>query len=230
MFSQHFASDLPDRIDALIAEQLHRNDGVMATALAFHRSKPVPKINVPPSHGKFLHFLVQMMGAKHILEIGTLAGYSTLWLAKDLPAGGEVVTIDFDPKHVALAAQTFAMAGVQDRITQLQGVALDCLCDLQAAHARGERPAFDFVFIDADKENNPHYLEAVLPMCRSGTVIVADNVVRDGKILTESDRAPNIRGLRRYLQQLGEDPRLDSTVIQTMGHKGWDGFAITRVK
>jgi predicted O-methyltransferase YrrM len=171
-----------------------------------------------------------MMGAKRILEIGTLAGYSTVWMAKDLPDDGLVTTIDFDEEHIKIAEQTFAMTNMQDKIRMMHGKAVECLEQLVKEHKEGLIPSFDFIFIDADKQNNPVYLEYCLQMSRSGTVIVADNMVRDGKVVTESDRAPNIRGIRQYFQKLQADPRLDSTVIQTVGHKGWDGFAITIVK
>lgn len=230
MYSAVIPSDLPDEVDNLVFNRLHQDDKMFEAVLAFHRAKPIPKINVPANHGKLLHFFIRMMGAKRILEIGTLAGYSTVWMAKDLPDDGLVTTIDFDEEHVKIAEQTFAMTNMQDKIRMMHGKAVECLEQLVKEHKEGLIPSFDFIFIDADKQNNPVYLEYCLQMSRSGTTIVADNMVRDGKVVTESDRAPNIRGIRQYFQKLQADPRLDSTVIQTIGHKGWDGFAITIVK
>lgn len=230
MYSAVIPSDLPDEVDNLVFNRLHQDDKMFEAVLAFHRTKPIPKINVPANHGKLLHFFIRMMGAKHILEIGTLAGYSTVWMAKDLPDDGLVTTIDFDEEHIKIAEQTFAMTNMQNKIRMMHGKATECLEQLVKEHKEGLIPSFDFIFIDADKQNNPVYLEYCLQMSRSGTVIVADNMVRDGKVVTESDRAPNIRGIRQYFQKLQADPRLDSTVIQTVGHKGWDGFAITMVK
>lgn len=230
MYSAVIPSDLPDQVDELIFKRLHADDKLFDAVLAFHRTQPIPKINVPANHGKFLHFLIQMMGAKNILEIGTLAGYSTVWMAKDLPVDGRVTTMDFDEKHLQIAEQTFAMTNMQDRIRVMRGEATICLEQLLKEYRAGEIPSFDFIFIDADKQNNPVYLDYCIALSHSGTVIVADNMVRDGKVITETDKAPNIRGIRQYLQKLQEDPRVESTVLQTIGHKGWDGFAITRVK
>ncbi|WP_159991880.1 O-methyltransferase [Pelistega ratti] len=230
MRSSVIPSDLPDQVDEFIFKHLHHEDSRYDAVLAFHRTKPLPKINVPANHGKFLHFLIRMMGAKNILEIGTLAGYSTIWMAKDLPEGGKVTTIDFDEHHIKIAEQTFAMMALQDNIRLMQGRAMDCLETLLKEYKAGQIPSFDFIFIDADKENNPYYLDYCIELSRSGTVIVADNMVRDGKVITEEDKAPNIRGIRQYFKKLQEDPRLDSTALQTIGHKGWDGFAITMVK
>ncbi len=230
MRSSVIPSDLPDEVDQLIFNRLHTDEKMFEAVLAFHRTKPIPKINVPANHGKFLSFLIRMMGAKHILEVGTLAGYSTVWMAKDLPADGKVTTIDFDENHIKIAEQTFAMTNMQDKIRLMHGRAVECLESLLKEKKAGLIPSFDFIFIDADKENNPIYLDYCVELARSGTVIVADNMVRDGKVITEDDKAPNIRGIRQYFQKLQEDPRLDSTALQTIGHKGWDGFAITMVK
>lgn len=230
MYSAVIPSDLPDQVDDLVFKRLHTDDKMFDAVLAFHRTKPIPKINVPANHGKLLHFMIRMMGAKYILEIGTLAGYSTVWMAKDLPDDGKVTTIDFDEKHIQIAEQTFSMTNMQERIRLMHGRAQECLEQLVKEHKAGLIPSFDFIFMDADKQNNPVYLDYCIELSRSGTVIVADNMVRDGKVVTETDKAPNIRGIRQYFQKLHDDPRLDSTVIQTVGHKGWDGFAITMVK
>ncbi|WP_071058260.1 O-methyltransferase [Pelistega sp. MC2] len=230
MRSAVIPSPLPDEVDDLVFKRLHQDEKMFDTILSFHRTKPIPKINVPANHGKFLNFLIRLMGAKHVLEIGTLAGYSTVWMAKDLPDDGKVTTIDFDENHIKIAEQTFAMVNMQEKIRLLQGKAMDCLEDLLKEYKQGLIPSFDFIFIDADKENNQYYLDYCIEMSHSGTVIIADNMVRDGKIITEDDKAPNIRGIRQYLQKLQDNPRLDSTVLQTVGHKGWDGFAITMVK
>lgn len=228
MRSRVLESELPDQVDDLIFDKLHQNDQdkVMEKVLEFHRTLPIPAINVPPNHGKFLNFLVRMSGARRVLEIGTLAGYSTVWMAMALPPQGQIVTLDFDPKFIEIAHKTFALAQVQDKVRLVEGRALE---SLDILISEGGEP-FDFIFIDADKEHNADYLTKCLPMCREGTIIVADNMVRDGKVVTETDRPPNIRGIRRYLQMLHDDTRFDSTLLQTIGHKGWDGFAITVVK
>ncbi|AFN35515.1 O-methyltransferase [Taylorella equigenitalis] len=228
MRSRIMESELPDQVDELIFEKLHgeTDDLKMSAILDFHKSLGLPGINVPPNHGKFLNFLIRISGARRVLEIGTLAGYSTVWMALALPTKGQIVTLDFDPNFIEIAHQTFEMAGVTDKVRLIEGRAMDSLKNMKS----GEVEPFDFVFIDADKEHNADYLELCMPLLRKGAIVVADNMVRDGKVVNGTDNAPNIRGIRRFIQMLHDDSRLDSTLLQTIGQKGWDGFAITLVK
>lgn len=230
MRSKVFKSDLPDQVETYIEDLLLSRDDVPAQVLAFHATQIMPKINVAPSQGKLLNLLVRMAGVKRVLEIGTLGGYSTVWMALGLPQDGHVTTIDFDERYVQIAHETFAMSGLADRISIRQGMAAEVLQQMVEEHQQGQLDTYDFIFIDADKENNPLYLEYCLQLSHSGTIIVADNVVRDGKLITETDKAPNIRGLRQYYQDLASNPALDSTAFQTVSTKGWDGLCITLVK
>jgi predicted O-methyltransferase YrrM len=167
-----------------------------------------------------------MCGARLVLELGTLAGYSTIWLARALPAGGLVVTLEVDPGYAAVARGNIELAGVGDRVDLRVGLAADTLSDLIAAAAG----PFDFVFIDADKGSNDTYLELVLRLSRPGTVIVADNVVRDGAVAAPDSPDPHVQGVRRFFDLIAAEPRLSATAIQTVGAKGWDGFALALVR
>lgn len=229
MRSDVILTDLPDKVDTYIEEQLLSQDDIPAQVLAYHQAQRMPMINMAPNQGKLLNLLIRMSGAKRILEIGTLGGYSTIWMALALPAEGKIVTLDFDENYLEVARASFAMAKVSDKIEIRHGSARQSLLDLIAEKEQNKQAPFDLIFIDADKENNPLYLRLCLQVSRSGTVIIADNVVRDGKLITASDKAPNIRGIRSYYQALQENPLLDSTAIQTMGSKGWDGLAISIV-
>ena len=230
MRSKVFKSELPDQVEDYIEELLLSKDDIPAQVLAFHAEQTMPKINVAPSQGKLLNLLLRMAGAKRVLELGTLGGYSTIWMALALPANGHVTTIDFDPNYLQIARETFTKFGFSGMIDVRHGIAADVLKQLVAEQQQGQLDSYDFIFIDADKENNPLYLEYCLKLSHSGTIIVADNVVRDGKLITEGDKAPNIRGLRQYYQDLQSNPALDSTAFQTLSAKGWDGLCITLVK
>ena len=167
-----------------------------------------------------------MQGAKRILEVGTLGGYSTIWLARALPPHGILVTLELDPKHAEVAAANIHRAGLSSLVDLRVGPALDSLARL---HAEKSAP-FDLIFLDADKPNNPVYLEWAIRLSRPGTVIIGDNVIRDGEILDANNTDPSVIGTRLFLEKLGTHPRLDATAIQTVGTKGYDGFALAIVK
>jgi predicted O-methyltransferase YrrM len=164
-----------------------------------------------------------MVGAKRILEIGTLGAYSTVWLARALPEGGEVVTLEADQHHAQVARQNIELAGLQSRIKLHQGPALDTLPALI------DSGPFDMIFIDADKPNNPHYLQWALKLSRPGTLIIGDNVVRDGEVVNPASDDDRVQGVRSFFDLIAEEPRLSATALQTVGSKGWDGFLLARV-
>lgn len=186
----------------------------------------MPAIEVAPNAGKLLHLLVRICGAERVLEIGTLAGYSTIWMAQALPENGRLVTCEYLPEHAAVARANLTAAGLAHKVDIRVGAALDTLPLL----AGGEVGPFDFVFIDADKQHDTDYLEWAIRLGRPGTVIVLDNAVWEGVMLDPSIDPVNGPGITAALQMLGEDPRLDATVMQTVGSKGWDGFALAVVR
>lgn len=185
----------------------------------------LPAYAVSPTQGKLLFLLAQIQGARSILELGTLGGYSTIWLARALPPDGTLVTLEASPKHAEVAHANIANAGLADRVEFRVGSALDTLPQLAA---EGRAP-FDLVFIDADKENNPSYFTWALKLSRRGSVIIIDNVVRDGAIMNAASVDPVIRGIRRFHEMLAAEPRVTATAIQTVGSKGYDGFILARV-
>ena len=209
------------------SNQLFLKEDVIPEKVLEHCKKNnIPAINVAPNQGKLLHMLVSMNGARRVLEIGTLGAYSTVWMGLALPDNGRLVTLDFDENYIKIARESLSIAGLQDKVEIRQGVAADTLAQM----VQEQQAPFDFIFIDADKENNPVYLEYALKLSRPGTVIVADNVVRQAKILDDSGKADNIRGLRRFFDDMVDNPRLTVTAFQTLGSKGWDGLAIAIVK
>jgi predicted O-methyltransferase YrrM len=181
---------------------------------------------VSPTQGKFLSLLVAISGARNILEIGTLGGYSTIWMARALPQGGRLVSLEFSDEHAAVARANLARAGLLERVEVRVGAALD---SLPGVEADGLGP-FDLVFIDADKPNNPGYLDWALRLSHPGTVIVLDNVVRDGRVVDAKSADRNVKGARAAFELLKAHPRIDSTALQTVGAKGWDGFILGVVK
>ncbi|WP_347109304.1 O-methyltransferase [Paenarthrobacter sp. S56] len=201
-----------------------RPDPAHERALSSAVAAGMPPIEVAPNAGKLLKMLVQLSGARRVLEIGTLAGFSSIWMAQGLPDDGWLVTCEYLQKHADVARANVDAAGVGHKVEIRVGAALDTL----PALASGE--PFDFVFIDADKENDVNYLDWAIRLGHPGTVIVMDNVVWDGAILEPERDETNAPGIIRALDMLGQDPRLESTVIQTVGSKGWDGFAIARVR
>lgn len=217
-------------VDSYFSEILVHGDDALSQALESTTTAGMPHIEVSPTQGKMLMLLAQIRGARTVLEIGTLAGYSTIWLARGIPDDGRVVTLEFSPEHAAVARKNIERAGVAEKVSILVGPALDTLPALEAAGLAEDAGAFDLVFIDADKVNNPHYVQWALKLTRPGSVIVIDNVVRDGSVLDSDSSDPDLQGTRAALELLGRDPRLEATVIQTVGSKGWDGFALAVVK
>jgi predicted O-methyltransferase YrrM len=212
-------------VDSYIAENLLPADTVLEAALRSNRSRGLPEIDVSPAQGKLLYLLARMNRAKRILEIGTLGGYSTIWLARALPEGGRVVTLELEQHHADVAQVNFKIAGLSELIDLRVGPALKSLEDIEAEN--GE--PFDLVFIDADKPNNPNYLRWAMRLGRPGTVIVCDNVIRDGAVLDEDGGDPNVEGARAAFSFLAKEAGLEATAIQTVGAKGYDGFAIAIV-
>jgi len=212
-------------IDHYLSASLLRPDPTLDASLAANAAAGLPAIDVAPNQGKLLHLLARMAGARSILEIGTLGGYSTIWLARALPAGGRLVTLELDPKHAEVARANLARAGLAPLVDVRVGRAVDSLAALVT---EGGAP-FDFVFIDADKPSNPDYVTWALRLTRPGSVIVVDNVVRAGGILDPASDDPRIQGTRRLFEMLSGEARLDSTAIQTVGSKGHDGFVLARV-
>ena len=198
---------------------------VLDAAVAANKKAGLPAIDVSRLQGKFLDLLVRISGARSVLEIGTLGGYSTICLARALPEGGRVVTLEFDAHHAKTATENLRNAGVLDRVDIRVGRAIDSLPTLENS---GAAP-FDLIFIDADKESYKEYLDWSLKLSRVGTVIVADNVVRDGKVVDAECGDPMVRGVRRFTERLAAEPRLSTTVLQTVGAKGYDGFALAVV-
>ncbi|WP_261540695.1 O-methyltransferase [Burkholderia multivorans] len=214
-----------NRVDAYFSATLVPSDDVLDAALAASEAAGLPAINVAPNQGKLLQILATIRGARRILEVGTLGGYSTIWLARALPPEGRLVTLELDPAHAAVATQNIARAGFADVVSVVVGSAKDSLARLIAD---GEAP-FDFIFIDADKDNNRAYLDAALKLSRPGTMIVVDNVVRRGRVADPDNRDPDVVGVREGFARIVAEPKLTTTAVQTVGQKGWDGFSISIV-
>jgi predicted O-methyltransferase YrrM len=209
------------RVYVYLVDRLLPPVPALDAALKAFTAAGLPAFDVAPSQGTFLHLLARIAGARRILDIGYLGGYSTIWLARALPPGGRLVTLEAAPRHAAVARANIANAGLADRVDLIEGRALDTLPALEGP--------FDFVFIDADKPSNPDYLAHALRLARPGTVIVCDNVVRGGRIADTENAEPALVGTRAMFDRLGAEPRLAATAIQTVGAKGWDGFAIALV-
>jgi predicted O-methyltransferase YrrM len=221
-------------VDGYIAEHLLPADAALDAAVADSVAAGLPPISVTPNQGKLLQLLARMQGARSILELGTLGGYSTIWLARALPAGGRLITLEAEPRYAEVAQANIARAGLSELVELRVGPALQTLPEL---HAEGAGP-FDLIFIDADKQNYPGYFEWALRLSRPGTLIVGDNVVRDGAILDPDADDPTvgnegIRGVRRFYELAGaqvEQGSVSATAIQTVGAKGYDGFALVLVE
>ncbi|PJK24228.1 O-methyltransferase [Mycolicibacterium goodii] len=214
----------PSDVDVLFTQLLQTEDEALAAARRSTQAADMPAIEVSAQHGKLLSLLATMSGARRVLEIGTLGGYSTINLARGVGAHGSVVTLEYEPRHAEVARTNLQRAGVSDRVEIIVGAALESLPRLAE---RGDE--FDFVFIDADKENNVAYVEWAIRLGHSGTVVVVDNVTRFGRVLEPAPDDVQARAVRDMLQMMGEDPRLDAAAIQTVGAKGWDGFAVALV-
>ena len=207
-------------VDAYLVEALLDRDEILDQALSDARAAGLPMINVAPNQGKLLAMLAELVGARRILEIGTLAGYSAIWMARALPPDGQLVTLEYEPKHAEVARRNIERAGLAGRIEIRVGAALETL-----PHLRGP---FDLVFIDADKPSNPDYFEWALKLSRPGGLIVVDNVVRSGGVANPKGDA-SARGTRRMFEIIAAEPRVTATAVQTVGSKGWDGFCLVRV-
>jgi predicted O-methyltransferase YrrM len=212
-------------VDRYLSDLLLPPDADLVATLQSSHAAGLPAIQVAANQGKLLHLLARLQGAQRILEIGTLGGYSTIWLARALPPEGRLVTLELDLRHAEVARANVGQAGVADRVEVRMGPASESLAQLVA---EGGGP-FDLVFIDADKEGYPDYLGWALRLTRPGSLIVADNVVRGGAVMDAADSDPRVRAVRRFLELVGAEPRLDATVIQTVGSKGYDGLAFALV-
>jgi len=211
-----------DRVDRYITDRLIPHDSILENALAANRSAGLPEIDVTPAQGKFLNLIAKIQGAKRILEIGTLGGYSTIWMARALPEDGRIVTLEIDPHHAKVAHANLAFAKLDHLVDIRVGNALDQLAQM----ANEQEASFDLVFIDADKPNNPAYLRWALHFSHPGTVIIGDNVIREGEVANADSVDPRVIGVRQFYDLLAEERRIDATALQTVGSKGYDGFAI----
>lgn len=211
-------------IDLYFKTKLHTSDPVLDSILKANTEAGLPAIDVAPNQGKLLYLLAKLAGANNILELGTLGGYSSIWLGRALPEGGRLVTLELDEHHAKVVEENIRKAGLENKVEVIVGPALDTLPTLKEKGFT----AFDFIFIDADKPNYPHYLKWALNYSRSGTVIIADNVVRKGRVIDPEDAS--VQGIRQFVDLLSEDTRIDSTAVQTVGSKGYDGFILGIVK
>lgn len=212
-------------VDHYITDCLVPSDPVLNAALEDNAAAGLPPHDVAPNQGKFLHLLALLCNAKRILEIGTLGGYSTIWLARALPSGGRLVTLEADTKHAEVALRNIDRAGLSDVVELRIGPGVESLAQI---YDEGTE-AFDLVFIDADKPNNPAYLTWALKLTHPGSLIVCDNVVREGAIVDADSPDARVQGVRKFFEMLAAEPRLSATAIQTVGSKGYDGFAVALV-
>ncbi|HEX7758871.1 MAG TPA: O-methyltransferase [Caulobacteraceae bacterium] len=212
-------------IDRYLTDALLPHDAALAAALASSDAAGLPAIAVAPNQGRMLEIFARSIGAKRILEIGTLGGYSTIWLAKALPADGRLISLEFDPHHAAVAAANIAHAGFADLVEVRVGRAIDNLPIIE----REGRGPFDLVFIDADKPSNPDYFAWALKLTAPGSLIIVDNVVRAGAVANADSRDPNVLGVQRMNQMIAAESRVVATAVQTVGSKGHDGFALILV-
>lgn len=215
-----------EAVDRFFAGRLDREDVGLEEALRASERAGLPPISVSPAQGKLLHLLARMRGARAILEIGTLGGYSTIWLARALAPGGRLVTLEVNPDHARVARENLARAGVADRVELREGDALDTLAALER---EGAGP-FDFVFVDADKPTTPDYFRWAMRLCAPGAAIVVDNVVRAGRVAEANSEDASVRGVRRLAEEVGREPRVRATVVQTVGSKSYDGFLLAVVE
>jgi predicted O-methyltransferase YrrM len=218
--------DLWTEVDQYFSERLLAADPVLDSVIEACEKAGLPSIAVSPNQGKLLELLVKLMDARSILELGTLGGYSTIWLARGMRPGGRLITLEIDPKHAEVARSNIARAGLQAVVDVRVGSALEILPQLGVQRLG----PFDLIFIDADKQNIPAYFDWAVKLARPGSLIIVDNVVRDGAVIDPTNTDPNIQGVRRFIDQLGAERRASGTAIQTVGTKGYDGFAIVLVK
>jgi predicted O-methyltransferase YrrM len=212
-------------VDEYFGGLLVEEDAALKEAVETSAAAGLPPIQVSPAQGKFLHLLARMISARNVLEIGTLGAYSTIWLARALPEDGRVVTLEVNPKHAELSLRNIARAGLANKVDLRLGKALETLPQLEA---EGRGP-FDLIFIDANKSDMPEYFAWALKLARRGSVIVSDNVVRKGAVLDANTGDADIQGVRRFAEMAGREKRVSSTVLQNVGGKGYDGFAVSLV-
>ena len=217
--------ELWGEVDKYITATIPHNDAALDAAIEANHTAGLPMIDVSAPQGKLLHLLTMVTGARRVLEVGTLGGYSMIWLARALPADGRVVTLEYAAKHAEVARKNLDAAGVGGKVEIRVGAAADSLEQL----AREGVAPFDLIFIDADKKNNPVYVQWAMKLARRGTVIIVDNVIRDGKVVDAKSADADIQGTRAMFELMGKEPRLTATAIQTVGGKGYDGFVIAVV-
>ncbi|WP_429948965.1 O-methyltransferase [Enterococcus sp. AZ101] len=213
-------------VDDYFIEKLVENDPIFEQILTNNEKYQLPPHDVSPSQGKFLYLLAKIKGAKRILEIGTLGGYSTLWFAKAVAENGQVISLEYDQKHAKIAQENLALAGFSEKTTILVGAAAETL----ATMVQTQTSPFDLIFIDADKENNSLYLKYAIQLAQPGTIIIGDNVVRDGAVIDSQSSDGRVIGVRSFIEDLSTSKHLTSTAIETVGVKGYDGFTISIVE
>lgn len=212
-------------VDDYIGNSIVRQDYALQTALEESRAAGLPPYNISAPQGQFLHILARSINARRILEIGTLGGYSTIWLARALPPDGRLITLEYEPRHAAVARENLERAGVSSQVEVRVGAALDRLPTLE----RENLGPFDLFFIDADKANIPAYFDWALRLARVGAIIIIDNVVRDGEVANAQSRDASVLGVRRLMERMRDERRISATALQSVGSKGYDGFAIALV-
>ncbi|AYB36928.1 O-methyltransferase [Brevibacillus laterosporus] len=213
-------------VDQYFNSMLLPSDPILDEVLQANAKAGMPAIDVAPNQGKLLYLLAKIRGAKKILEIGTLGGYSSIWLARALPQDGQLISLEYEQSFAHIAEENVKKAGLAEKVSILVGPALETLPTLQEKGLTG----FNMVFIDADKQNNPHYLQWALKLCNPGAIILGDNVVRDGEVIHPESEDDRIQGIRQFIDLLSSEPRIESTAIQTVGSKGYDGFVLGVVK
>ncbi|WP_223559268.1 O-methyltransferase [Chryseobacterium lathyri] len=214
-----------EKVDQYIGNLFAPEDSVLQETIQSLDDASIPQISVTPSQGKFLQLMLLSCKAKRVLELGTLGAYSTIWMARAIPADGKIITVEFDPHHARVASQNIAKAGYSDKIDLRTGKAMDILNELIS---KGEE-AFDFIFIDADKPPYTEYFELALQLSHPGTIIICDNVIREGKVLDENTTDEKVKGVQRLNQMLANNPKVTATIMQTVGAKEYDGIAIAIV-
>jgi predicted O-methyltransferase YrrM len=217
--------ELWDAVDMFLSEKLGTSDAQLEAALDASKQAGLPPIQVTANLGRFLQLLAETQGASRILEIGTLGGYSTIWLARALPTEGGLVSLELEPSHVQVARKNIKQAGMEERVTIKVGDAAQSLAELIAK----KTAPFDFIFLDANKDGYPEYFKLALQLSRPGTLIVVDNIVRKGAVIDGESTDANVQGVRRMLDLIAAEPRVKATAVQTVGSKGYDGFVVARV-
>jgi len=220
------SEELWTKVDEYLAERLIPADAALTAAREANAEAKLPAIDVSPTQGKFLYLLAKIQNARRILEVGTLGGYSTIWLARALPEVGRLITLEIEKRHADVALKNIERAGVAGKVELRLAPAAESLAKLVK---EGTEP-FDFIFIDADKPNNPVYLEWALRLARVGTIVVVDNVIREGAIVDEKSEDASVKGTRRLFDLIAANPKLDATALQTVGSKGYDGFVVAVVR